>query len=76
MRLRFLAGSGSNFNEYGYKTLLCTEEVVARDGGRGGGGEDPSRVPLLLLGGPALRLLRALALEQRSLDVLQGTRFD
>jgi hypothetical protein len=49
---------------------MFTEEIVAGDGGRGGGGEDPTRVPLLLLRRPALRLLRALALEQGALDVL------
>ncbi len=50
---------------------MFTEEIVAGDGWRGGGGEDPTRVPLLFLRRTALRLLRALALEQGALDVLQ-----
>jgi hypothetical protein len=49
---------------------MFTEEIVAGDGRRGGGGEDPTRVSLLLLRRPALRLLRALALKQGALDVL------
>ncbi len=49
---------------------MFTEEIVAGYGWRGGGGEDPTRVPLLLLRRSALRLLRALALEQGALDVL------